>query len=73
MAIGSFLSSFGYKNKIKKKKRKKRMTVLNTMSYSSVGVSFVGQVVWNTETVRFFFFGRFVFFPRARVGLVKKK
>ena len=38
------------------------MTVLNTMSYSSVGVSIVGQVVWNTEPVRTFFFGHFVFF-----------
>ena len=27
---------------------------------------------WNTEPVLFFFFGHFVFFPRARVGLVKK-
>ena len=49
------------------------MTELNTVSYSSVGVSFVGQVVWNTEPVRFFFFGHFAIFPRARVGLVKKK
>ena len=72
MATGSCLSSFGNKNKIKKKK--KRMTVLNTMSYSSVGVSFVGQVVWNTEPVRFFFsLDILFFFSHAHVGLVKKK
>ena len=35
-------------------------------------MSFVGQVAWDTEPVRFFFFGHFVFFSRARVGLVKK-
>ena len=58
MATGRCLLLFGNKNKIKKEKR---MTVLNSMSYSSVGVSFVGQVVWNTEPVRFFSLD-FVFF-----------
>ena len=45
------------------------MTVLNT---GRVGVSLVGQVVWNTEPVRFFFFGHFVFF-RAPALLWWKK
>ena len=40
--------------------------------HNELGVSFVGQVVWNTEPI-FFFFEHFVFFSRARVGLVKKK
>ena len=43
--------------------------------HNELGVSFVSQVVWNTEPVRFFFFFLWTFciFPRARVGLVKKK
>ena len=41
--------------------------------YNEFGVSFVGQVVWDTEPVRFFSLGILFFFSRARVGLVKKK
>ena len=40
--------------------------------HNKFGMSLVGQVVWDTEAVFFFFFGHSVF-PRARVGLVKKK
>ena len=36
------------------------------------GMSFVGQVVWDTEPV-FFSLGILFFIPRARVSLVKKK
>ena len=56
MATGSCLtlSSFGNK-KLRKKKN-------DCAQHNELGVSFVGQVVWNTEPVRFFFFGHFVFF-----------
>ena len=60
------LSSFG--NKTKKKKLKN-----DHAQHNELGVSFVDQVVWNTQPVRFFFLWTFCFFSRARVGLVKKK
>ena len=40
--------------------------------HNKFGMSFVGQVVLDIETV-FFSLGILFFFPRARVGLVKKK
>ena len=40
--------------------------------HNKFGMSFVGHVVWDTEPV-FFVFCHFVFFPLARVGLLKKK
>ena len=46
----------------------------NCAQHNELGVSLVFQVVWKTEPVRFFFFfWHFSFFPRARVGLVKKE
>ena len=68
VATGSCLtlSSFGNKKKL----RKKRMTVLNTMSYSRCVICRSGGLEhWASA---FFFSSDIFFFPRARVGLVKK-
>ena len=46
------------------------MTALNTIS--SDDLPFVGWVVSDTEPVFFFLWEFCLFFPRARVGLVKK-
>ena len=59
LATGSCLtlSSFGNKKKLRKKEW------VRSTQWATIGASFVGQVVWNTEPVRFFSLGHFVFFP----------